>query len=48
VKILLIVDQLSKDKQVINFGAMLARHTDSNLTLLHVAPRQEGKAEGWE
>jgi len=45
VKILLIVDQLFKDEQVIYFGATLAQHTDSTITLLHVYPQQDGKAD---
>ena len=44
-KILLIVDQLPKDEQVINLGSTLAQHTDSTVTLLHVYPRQDGKAD---
>ena len=44
-KILLIVDQLFKDERAINFGATLAQHTDSTITLLHVYPRSEGKAD---
>jgi nucleotide-binding universal stress UspA family protein len=46
VKFLLIVDQLPKDEQVIKLGGTIAQHTDSRITLLHVAARQEEKAAG--
>ncbi|MCJ7661308.1 MAG: universal stress protein [Anaerolineales bacterium] len=44
-KIILVVDQLPKDEQVIKFGATLAQHTDSTITLLHDSPRQDGRAD---
>ena len=43
-KIILVIDQLPKDERVLKFGATLAQHTDSTLTLLHVSPQQEGRA----
>jgi len=44
VKIILVIDQLPKDERVLKFGATLAQHTDSTLTLLHVSPQQDGMA----
>jgi nucleotide-binding universal stress UspA family protein len=46
VKILIVVDQLPKCDKVVNFGELIASHTKSNITLLHVAEKIEHQGIG--